>query len=492
MNPLQLLFILRARYKVALLVALFTIAIIIVGSQFIPKQYTAGTEVMVDVRSPDPIAAILSPATIFPGSLGTQVEIIKSDRVARKVAAMLGLNVNPTVMQMWRNATIEKKGKLTAWLENMTKNVVSIPLLEPAPATSLDDWIANLLQRGLIVVPSTDSNIINIAYRGSDPGFVAAVANAFAQAYIQTSIELKVEPAKQYSRWFGSQAKVLRENVEKAQSRLSDFQQKTGIVYTNEQMDYELAKLNDLSEKLTAAQGEVRDSQSKLRSGSGASSPLPEVMQNPVIQGLRTEILQKEAKLKDAAGNLGTQNPQYLSMEAELAELKNKLAQETSHVMGGYSTSTAVGKTRVAEIKRAFEAQKERVLKLQSDRDTIAVLVRDVDTAKKAYEAVTNRYNQTSLESQATQANISVLSSALVPTQPSFPKPLPKMVLIAVMIGILLGVGVAYLLEMLDQRVRSARDLAEMLQLPVLGVIVRPKARMRLAFRRRRMALLPG
>jgi len=66
------------------------------------------------------------------------------------------------------------------------------------------------------------------------------------------------------------------------------------------------------------------------------------------------------------------------------------------------------------------------------------------------------------------------------------------MVLIAVMIGILLGVGVAYLLEMLDQRVRSARDLAEMLQLPVLGVIVRPKARMRLAFRRRRMALLPG
>ena len=487
---LQLLSILRARYKVALLVALFTIAIIMAGTQYIPKQYTAETAVMVDVRSPDPIAAILMPATIFPGNLGTQVAIIQSDRVARKVSEMLGLNVNPTVIQMWRNATEQRKGTLDEWLAKVGRQAASIPLLEPAPAAKLNDWIANLMQRGLIVTPSADSNIINIAYRGSDPGFVAAVANAFAQAYIQTSIELKVEPARQYSRWFGDQAKVLRETVEKAQSRLSEFQQRNGIVSSGESMDYELAKLNDLSAKLTAAQGEVRDAESKQRSGGSASSTLPEVMQNPVVQGLRTEVVKKEAKLKEAAGNLGIKNPQYLRMQAELTELKSSLTQETNHVMSGYSTSTVVGKTRVAEIKQAFEAQKARVLKLKNDYDAIAVLVRDVDTAKKAYEAVTNRYNQTNLESQATQTNVTVLSPALAPTQPSFPKPLPQMALIAVMVSILLGAGVVYLLEMLDQRVRSARDLAEMLQLPVLGVIIRPNAQGRLTFWRRSTALV--
>jgi uncharacterized protein involved in exopolysaccharide biosynthesis len=211
-------------------------------------------------------------------------------------------------------------------------------------------------------------------------------------------------------------------------------------------------------------------------------------MQNSVIQGLRADIAQREAKLKDA--NLGSKHPQYQRMEAELAELKNRLVLETSHVTSGYSTSTAVGKTKEIEVRQAFEAQKAKVLRLKGDRDEIAVLVRDVDTAKKAYEAVTNRYNQTSLESQATQTNVSVLSPALEPLEPSFPKPLPQMILIAIALGVLLGGGAAFLLEMLDRRVRSAADLAEMLQLPVLGVIVRPGAQKRLAFRRRSTALV--
>ncbi len=464
MNPLQFLFILRARYKVALLVALFTILIVIVGSQRIPRQYTAETGVMVDVRSPDPVAAVLLPQTMFPGNLSTQAEIIKSDRVARKVVAMLGLGTNQTVKEMWLNAT-NGKGKL-------------------------DDWMANLLLRGLTVTPSRDSNVINIAYKGSDPGFVAAVANAFAQSYIEASVELKVEPARQYARWFGDQAKILRENVERAQGRLSDYQQKNGIVAADEAMDYELAKLNDLSARLTAAQGETRDAQSKQRSGSGASDTIPEVMQNSVVVGLRTQILQLEVKLKEVAGNLGVKHPQFQRMESELAELKNRLALETGHVASSYVTSSSIGRVKEGEIKQAIETQKAKLLKLKKDRDEIAVLVRDVDTAKRAYEAVTNRYNQTSLESQATQTNVSVLTPALEPLEPSFPKPLPQMTLIAIMVGILLGCGAAFLLEMLDRRIRSTDDLAEMLQLPVLGVIARPKAQRRLAFSRRSTALV--
>jgi len=163
---------------------------------------------------------------------------------------------------------------------------------------------------------------------------------------------------------------------------------------------------------------------------------------------------------------------------------------ETSHVASSFSTSSAVGRTRETELKQAFAAQKERVLRLKGNRDEIAVLVRDVDTAKRAYEAVTNRYNQTNLESQATQTNVSVLTPALEPLEPSFPKPLPQMTLIAIMLGILLGGGAAFLVEMLDRRIRSTGDLAEMLQLPVLGVIARTKAQGRLAFSRRSTALL--
>jgi succinoglycan biosynthesis transport protein ExoP len=464
MNPLQYYLVLRAHRRIALLVALATLAAVLLGSYLLPRRYTAETAVMVDVRSPDPVAAVLLPAAVLPGSLGTQVEIIRSDRVARKVVALLGLGQNQTVRQMWLDAT-KGRGKL-------------------------DDWMAELLQKGLAVTPSRDSNVINIAYRGADPAFAAAVANGFAQAYIDASVELRVEPAKQYLRWFGEQSKQLRENVEKAQSRLSAYQQASGIVASDEALDYELAKLNDLAARLTAAQADTRDAQTKRRSGSGASDALPEVMQNSVVQSLRTEIAQREAKLKEAAGNLGAQHPQYQRMQAELAELKSRLALENTHVASGFSASTAVGRSREAELKQAIEAQKRRLLGLKKDRDEIAVLLRDVDTAKKAYEAVTTRYNQTSLESQATQTNVSVLSPAVEPLEPSFPKPLPQTILIAIALAIVAGFGTAYLREMFDRRVRSAADLADVLRVPLLGVIGRAKARRRLPFWRGAAALV--
>jgi chain length determinant protein EpsF len=381
--------------------------------------------------------------------MGTQVDIIKSDRVARKVVKMLRLEENSTIKQMWLGAT-EGRGKL-------------------------EDWVTDLMQKGLKVTPSRDSNIVSIGYQGADPAFAAAIANAYAQAYMEASVELKVEPARQYAQWFADQAKVLRENVEKSQARLSEFQQRKGIVATEESMDNEQAKLRDLVARLTAAQGETRDALSKQRTTSAET--LPEVMGNSVVASLRTNIASLEAKLKEAAGNLGVNHPQYLRMEAELAELKNRLAAETSHVASGYGASGAVGRTREAELRAAIDAQTKKVLALKRERDEIAVLLRDVDTAKRAYEAVTNRLNQASLESQATRTNVSVLTPAVEPLEPSFPKPLKQMLLYALVAGIVLAGAAVAGLELIDRRIRSPQDLAEMLQLPVLAVIERRKTR---------------
>jgi len=158
-------------------------------------------------------------------------------------------------------------------------------------------------------------------------------------------------------------------------------------------------------------------------------------------------------------------------------------------VASGISSSTSVGMGKQAELQAAIEAQKKRILSLKGKYDELAVLVRDVDAAKRAYEAVTNRYNQTTLESQATQTNISVLTPAVEPLEPVFPRPLEQTVGIALIAGILLSAALVFALEMLDHRVRSTQDLADMLQLPVLGVITRARRPALLAFRSERPAL---
>lgn len=455
MNPKQLLLILAARWWLPLLVLIVSVAGTYAVSLRLPKMYSASTALLVDVRSRDPIAAML-----MPSSMATQEDIIRSDRVAQKVVTTLKLHENPTVKQQWLEAT-EGRGRLEVWL-------------------------AELLQKRLTVTPPRrDSNILTIEYTAVDPGFAAAVANAFAKAYVAATVELRVEPARQYAQWFGDQGKLLRADLERAQARLSEFQQQRGIVFKEENLDAEMAKLNELTSQLTQVQAQTVDSRTKQRSG---ADTLPEVLGNSVVAGLRAEIARQEAKLKDASNNLGKNHPQFRSMEAELAELKVKLQAEARHVASSFTTSKSVSLDKESALRASIEAQKRKLLQLRNERDQLAVLQRDVDAAKAAYETVAARYTQASLESQATQTNVSVLGPAVEPLEPSSPKIL-RYLAMSVFFGLLGGLGAAFLWELLDRRVRCVEDVAEMLQMPVLGVVERDRRPRRLGSRRPQLAL---
>jgi len=441
MEPRQIFNAIRARYLVVLLVTVATIAAVVGVSMHFPKQYTATTSLVVDMRSPEPMASLL-----MAGSLATQVSIVESDRVARKAVELLKLNENPLVRERWAK---EAKGKV---------DVVT--------------WAAARLGGGLKVKP-VDGSIIEITYKAGDPAFAAAAANAFAQAYTDTLVALKAGPASQYARWFGDQAKTMRADLEKAQARLSSYQRKTGILVTDERMDAETARLNDLNTQLAKIEGETADARSRQQIGSAAAA-LPgtgRTLGGTVIQQLRTQIDEKEVELRNASVNLGINHPKYRALQAQLDELKQKLNAETQHVTRSFSVAKTVSLRTEADLRAAIAAQKRKLLGLKSTRDKLDVLKRDVDTAQAAYEAVTRRLTQTDLESRATDTNVTVLSPAVAPLDPSFPKPLRVMALIGVVLGMVAGVGCAILLELVDRRIRNVEDLSVMLQLPVLGVI---------------------
>lgn len=454
MNPLQILRVIRAHYLAVLIVFVATIVIGVTVSMLMPKRYTTTATLVFDVKSPDPVMGQLLP--LGQGFVATQSEIIKSDRVALRVVRILKLDEQPALKKQWQDTT-GGNGKI-------------------------DVWVAELLQRGLQVTPAVGgSTIINVSFSAGDPMFAAVVANAFAQVYIDTNIELRVDPARQAARWFGDQGKIARESLESAQAKLSEFQQQKGIVVRDEQIDTEMAKLRDLSAQLTVLQNQTGDTISKQNSN---SANLPEVMQSPVVQSLRSDIARQETKLQEAGANLGKNHPQYQRMESELAAMKQQLASEIKTVTSSFAASGNAGKSREASLQAAINAQKKKILQIRSERDQLAVLQRDVDAAQASYDSVTRRFNQTNLESQVTQTNVSVLNPAVEPTDPSSPN-FKKNMAITLALGLLLGTGSAFLLEFLDRRVRSADDLADMLQIPVLAVIERPSKPRRLMLGRR-------
>jgi chain length determinant protein EpsF len=439
----ELLLILRARAKVVVITLLATLLSTLALSVLLPKQYTATTAVVIDVKSPDPIAGMILPGMISPGYMATQVDIITSDRVAQRAAKLLHMDEDASMKALWRDAT-EGRGKFEAWL-------------------------GNLLQKKLDVKPSRESNVINIAYTGSDPARTAAVANAFARAYIDVNLELKIDPARQSATWFEEQTRSVRDKLEAAQQVLSSYQQKTGIMITDDRVDYETAKLNELSSQLTLVQTQTSDSHSKSATA-GGSETLPEVMQSTLINGLRADIARLEARQQESSVNLGMNHPQTLRTSSELTSLKDRLAEETRRISSSLGTLYRVGKQKEKELLDAIQAQKTRVLDLNKHRDELSVLTRDVVSAQRAFDGVSQRSTQARLESLSIQTNITPLNHASEPTTPSRPNLVLNM-LIALFLGSLLGVGLALMIELVQRRVRSSANLAEAIDLPILVCI---------------------
>ena len=437
----QFLLIMQARYRVAVMVLLAALLSALAVSLLLPKVYTAHTEVLVDVRSPDPVAGAVMPGLVAPSYMATQMDIISGNRVAERVVKTLRLDEDPRTKAEWLEAT---NGRGT-----------------------IENWLAASLQKQLDVRPSRESNVINITYKGSDPDSSAAIANAFAQAYLDINLALKTEPARLYAEWFDEQTKALRVKLEAAQSRLSDYLQKAGIVSNDDRVDYEVAKLSQISTQLTTVQGETTDSQSK-RNARGDT--VAEVMQSPLINSLKTDVARLEAKVQEISVNLGVNHPVRQRAESELASVRSRLASETGRITASIDTTYRVSKDRERELQGAVAAQRTRVLMLNKQRDELNVYRRDVEAAQRAYEAVSLSASQTRLQSLSNQTNVVRLNTATAPLDPSSPKLLLNL-LIAAFGGTLLGVALAVLLEFANRRVRSSEDLVHMLDLPVLASI---------------------
>jgi succinoglycan biosynthesis transport protein ExoP len=440
MNLIQFLLILKARKGLIFMSLALTVLIVGTVSALMPKVYTATASLVVNLQGADPVTGLALPSQLIPGYLATQVDIISSHNVALKVVDILKLT--PSVSNA---AGTNSDGRMSA-----------------------RDSQANTLLKNLDVQPSRESSVLYVTYKSRDPQIAARVANAFVQAYIQTNLELKTQPARETASWFDQQLGELRNNLAQAQTKLSSYQQSKGIVSLDNKLDTESARLAELSTQLVAAQAQTFDTQSQQTTSSNAS---PSVVNNQLIQGLKSELARAEAKLSNLGEREGKNYPEYQRAQAEVNSLRAKVNSEIGVTRQSLNNSFSAARQREGALRAALAAQKAKVLALNAERDGGAVLAREVEGAQKLYDQALQRYGQTRLEGHAGQTEVAVLSSAVIPSGPASPRLWMNLAL-AVFLGALLGIGLALLREMTDRRVRSAYDLVAVLGAPVLGVLV--------------------
>lgn len=450
MNFSQFLLILKARIKIILWTFLIVVGVTVALSLILPKTYTATSSLVVNYKGVDPVTGMVMQAQLMPGYMATQVDIITSHAVATKVVQNLGLTNSPVIKQQFEDERGDSQVKI-------------------------EDWLADLLIKKLDVKPSRESSMLEISYTGADPQFAAAIANAFADAYQEASLHLKVEPSRKASEYLLSQTKLYRDKLEAAQAKLSQYQQENGLTSVMENLDVENAKLNQLASQLVIVQSQALDSAARQQNANTAGDASPDVASNPVIQNLKVSLAQATSKLAEARNLLGQNHPQYLAAEAEADKLKSQIEAEVARIRSSVGGSARIHQQSEAQLKAALATQKQKVLDLNRSRDQLAVLQRDVETAQQAFNTVSQRLNQTSLEGKADGGDVSVLNPAIPPATHSNPKVMLNTIL-AIFLGGMLGIAFALVSEMLDRKIRSAEDIVDLLDIPVLSVIGDHKA----------------
>lgn len=443
MNIFQIFRILMCRKKVVILTIIFTTFAAIALNLSWPKTFKGTTLIIMAYKAPDPISGLTVPVQLVPNYVATQVDILGSKSVALNVVDRLKLADDPENRRLWMKTSRD---------------------------TDIRDWIAERLIKNLEVTASRESSVLAVVYKASTPQKAAALANAFAHAYQQMDLQLKVEPLQNAGAYLNQQLVLARRQLEETQKRYSDFQQSNGVLSGDGGgEDLESTLLAGLTGQIAEVEARLVEAESRQQLvAGGAAASSPEVLGNPLIQTLSNNVAIARSKLAATALKHSYSHPNYLSDKENLDVAQSELAKQSSLITTSVVSAVTALRTRLDSLRAAQAVEKARVMRLNGVRDQLAILKREVDSATRAFDLLKQRSTQLSLEGRADRSDIAILSKAQPVFQPAGPG-LTTVVVIAVMLGCALGCSAALFQEFSDARIRSKEDAEKILAAPLLG-----------------------
>lgn len=451
MTPDRLMSVLLDRWRSAVL-TLVVVLLVAGGITLLqPRLFSATATVLLDTQTPDALSGTAQVQPLQAAAyVAAQVEVVLSERVLRRVidAEHLAEGPGSALHGRWLRATDGNGDYVT--------------------------WVADQLRKRLEVRPGKESGVVTIAFSSPDRAKAARVANAVMKAYIDTALEMRIEPARHNQALFSGQSDALRGRLEQAQQRLSAYQREHGLIAVGqeERLDIETARLNELSSQLVQLQALAGDSDNRQRQARANLERAPDVLNHPAVASLTAELARQETRLSEMRTRLGDQHPGILELEANLRQLRSQRRAEVERVKDSLGINDNVNQGRIAQMRAQLEAQRARVLQLKAQRDEAVVLQRDVQNAQGAYDALASRGAQAALESRRNLTNVSVLKVATPPALPTSPKPLVNLS-VALILGLPLALAVVMFREQRDRRLRAGQDVQDVLELPLLVEIPR-------------------
>ena len=331
--------------------------------------------------------------------------------------------------------------------------------------------LLKVFSENLEVKAERDTTILNLAFSSSDPAQAQQVVNTLIGSFIAWQLDKKVGAAGLANEQLHKQVEVARVRLEKSESELNAFAQKAGIVSLDSRMNLVYKELEEINAALAHAHAqrltkEALDAQAR----EVGVSALSMVIENQLIQDLRRQYVQLVSEYEDKLVVFKPDYPEARRLKARLDDFASKIAHEEDRILGGIRNDYLVALKNEESLRVQAELAKTRALKLNDRATQYTILQREVDTNKDIHQSLLQRGKEIDATVGTDISNIQVVDRALLPVKADRPRILVNL-LLGIGIGLLLGVAAAFLLEFLDNTVKSIDEITDRFSIGILGVL---------------------
>lgn len=447
---------------------LITVTTVVFGTFLMKPVYRASATLRIEKDSPNVVnfKDVYDVQRADDSYYQTQYKILKSRNLAKRVIRAMKLDQNPAFI-----------GYVPA--QKAVTNVAEDPL--PDTEEDIRPALIDRLLNNLSVEPDQKSRIVRIIFDSQSPELSAEVPNMVARTFIDYNVESKFDATLQARDWLEKQIQEMKAKVERAEETLNRYVAQNGIIFltdggagdTKETKGQSMVskRLSELSTQLVQATSDRVTKEVVFREAQRENGEaIPAVQNNPLLQGLKKEYASVESEYAQLSKVYKPDYPKMVKLREQSNQLKMRIDSETKKALEGLRVDYEAAVRKESYLSSALDKHKSEVMGQNEKMIQYSILKREAETNRELYTSLLQRLKEVGVSASLTASNIQILDRAEVPLKPYKPNK-NKNFMIALLVGLFGGIGLAFFAEYLDNTVKTADDVEREVALPSLGLV---------------------
>ncbi len=407
----------------------------------------------------------------------TQVDLLQNSALAWRVIEKLDLTENPIVLEtLYGNENPNVISIIKGWFKNFIKTLITSS--EEAKKTQSDipeevikqQNLLEFVENNLEVSPKRNSMLISISFTSPDRYLSQNVVNGFAEEFVRWNMDKKLEASRLARDFLMKQIDRAKIHLEKAEEDLNKFGKQAGIVSLDVKLNSIYRQLEALNSALAEAEADLIGKESVYNQAVlDGPSHLPQVMESPVIAGLKAEYARLQSEYEDLAVTFHDEYPTVKALKTKMNSIGERIEIEEKKIFLSIENKYKVALKKMKTMRERADQQKQIALDLNERATQYKIMDREVETNKGIYQSLLERTKEIESMVGVSSSNIHIVNQAMLPLKPFKPK-VKLNLLLALVVGLMGGIGLVFFLEYFSDTIANPNEISDRFQIPILGV----------------------